>query len=299
MFNVQVPLTESNEVFLMNTFSDAQLLVSPDVAGLLDRITRGEHDVRRRRTRDDRHAHRERLHRRRAASTSSEALDEYFTNLREDTDQMRVTVLTTLQCNFACDYCFQGDHGDYNKFAAKMTLETAGEVARWIEKRLDEVKPEKFTLTLVRRRAAAESSGRVLPGRALPRHVRRARHPTAHQHHHQRPAADPGGRRSAASVRAERRQDHARRRPRHPQPHAPAARRARARSTASSRTSAASPPMVPITIGGNFDETSVDSYPALLDFLKEQDFADQIVKINFKPIIKSPEPSAARRASFR
>ena len=41
----------------------------------------------------------------------------------EDREQMKVTVLTTLQCNFACDYCFQGDHGDYNKFAAKMTLE--------------------------------------------------------------------------------------------------------------------------------------------------------------------------------
>ena len=64
--------------------------------------------------------------------------------MREDTDQLRVTVLTTLQCNFACDYCFQGDHGDYNKFAAKMSLETAASVARWIEKRLDEVKPEKF-----------------------------------------------------------------------------------------------------------------------------------------------------------
>ena len=45
--------------------------------------------------------------------------------------------------------------------------------------------------------------------------------------------------------------------------------------------------MVPITIGGNFDESSVDSYPALLDFLREQEFADKIAKINFKPIIKS------------
>ena len=40
-----------------------------------------------------------------------------------------MTLLTTLQCNFACDYCFQGDHGDYNKFADKMTLETAAQVA--------------------------------------------------------------------------------------------------------------------------------------------------------------------------
>ncbi len=36
MFNLQVPVAERGDVFLMNTFSDAQLLVSPDVAGLLD-----------------------------------------------------------------------------------------------------------------------------------------------------------------------------------------------------------------------------------------------------------------------
>jgi uncharacterized protein len=51
---------------------------------------------------------------------------------------------------------------------------------------------------------------------------------------------------------------------------------------------------LPITIGGNFDESSWDSYPALLDFLREQDFADRIVKINFKPIIKAPEPETPK-----
>ena len=100
----------------MNTFSDAQLLVSSDVTRLLDRVARGDaafSDEEREtlealvengflvESRDDERA----------------ALDEYFANLREDTEQLRVTVLTTLQCNFACDYCFQGDHGDYNKFA--------------------------------------------------------------------------------------------------------------------------------------------------------------------------------------
>ena len=47
--------------------------------------------------------------------------------------------------------------------------------------------------------------------------------------------------------------------------------------------------MCNIAVGGNFDEQSVDSYPALLDFLKEQDFADSLVKVAFKPII-STEP---------
>src|SRR4029077_19627562 len=36
----------------------------------------------------------------------------------------------------------------------------------------------------------------------------------------------------------------------------------------------------PIAIGGNFDEASVDSSPALLDFLK-QEFDGKLMKVNF------------------
>src|SRR5581483_6772785 len=42
-----------------------------------------------------------------------------------------------------------------------------------------------------------------------------------------------------------------------------------------------------VAIGGNFDETSAASYPALLQFLREQEFADRIVKVNFKPVIRT------------
>jgi uncharacterized protein len=146
MFNVQVPLPERNEVFLMNTFTDAQLLVSPDVAGLLDRIKDG-HSAFQAEERETIESLVENGFIVDSREDERQALRQYFTNLREDTDQLRVTVLTTLQCNFACDYCFQGDHGDYNKFAAKMTLEQARGVARWVEQRLEEVRPEKFVLT--------------------------------------------------------------------------------------------------------------------------------------------------------
>jgi uncharacterized protein len=48
---------------------------------------------------------------------------------------------------------------------------------------------------------------------------------------------------------------------------------------------------VRVAIGGNFDESSVDSYPALLEFLRQQDFADQLVKVNFKPIVRTGAPA--------
>src|SRR4026208_211451 len=44
MFNVRVPLDQAGQgdgVFLMNTFTDAQLIVSRDVAALLDRLDPG------------------------------------------------------------------------------------------------------------------------------------------------------------------------------------------------------------------------------------------------------------------
>jgi hypothetical protein len=33
------------------------------------------------------------------------ALESYFEAFRQDPSQLRLTILTTLQCNFACDYC--------------------------------------------------------------------------------------------------------------------------------------------------------------------------------------------------
>src|SRR5207237_3480324 len=44
------------------------------------------------------------------------------------------------------------------------------------------------------------------------------------------------------------------------------------------------------TSDGNLDETSVDSYRALLDFLREQDFADKLARVAFKPVIREPRP---------
>src|SRR5688572_28696681 len=145
IFNLRVPLP-GNDVFLMNTLTDAQVIVSSDVADLLDSggettaldaegqaafdllcengflVPSREHDRR--------------------------ELDNYLSQVKSDRTELNVTVLTTLQCNFACDYCYQGDRGDYNKFAEKMSMETAQQVIAWIEQRLDELHPGKFVMTL-------------------------------------------------------------------------------------------------------------------------------------------------------
>jgi uncharacterized protein len=286
-FNVQVPLPDRDEVFLMNTFSDAQLLVSPDVAALIERISGGQS-----RFDDDERDTVDALIENgflvESRDEEARSLDQYFHTLREDAEQLRVTVLTTLQCNFACDYCFQGDHGDYNKFAEKMSLETASKVIDWIEERMDALRPEKFVLTLFggepllnmpvayylaeRCRDLCTERG-IQPGVSLitngllltPEVVDRlvacglygikiTLDGDRETHNRMRPLRGRQGTFDKI-IDNVRRVAH----------------------------------KVPITIGGNFDESSADTYPALLDFLRQQEFADKIVKINFKPIIKAPE----------
>jgi uncharacterized protein len=289
MFNVRVPLDDREDVFLMNTFTDAQLIVSRDVAEMLDHV--GEPG------RQFSASERE------ALTTLAEngfivesresdrrQLEEFFRGVREDTSQLRLTVLTTLQCNFACDYCIQGDHGDYNKHADKMSLETAARTAEWAEERLDAVRPASFSLTFfggepllnlpvlfylserlaescrargVRLLINIITNGLLLTPAVVDRLV-------------------PLGLNGVKVTLDGDRDTHNRMRPLR------GGQGTFDRILENVRHVAGK---CKISIGGNFDESSVESYPALLDFLREQEFADKIAKVAFKPVIRPPQPA--------
>lgn len=289
MFNVRVPLADRGDVFLMNTLTDAQLLVSSDVAALVDRmaspgaapLTAEE------RTAVDTLAEHGFLVENRDAER--QALAAYFAGVREDRTELRVTVLTTLQCNFACDYCYQGDHGDYNLSAAKMSLDTAARVAAWVETRLDELGPESLALTFfggepllnlpvvfylaerlwassrsrgVRMRASVITNGLLLTPEVVDRLL-------------------PFGLTGVKVTLDGDRETHDRMRPLR------GGQGTFDRIIENVRRVAG---RVPISIGGNFDASSVDSYPALLDFLREQDFAPAVGKVAFKPVVTARDP---------
>ena len=288
MFNVQVPVRDTAEVFLMNTLSDAQLLVSTDVSDLLARIGRGDTGF----SLDELETIDTLVENGfvvESRDKERDSLDQYFINMREDAEQMKVTVLTTLQCNFACDYCFQGDHGDYNKFAAKMSLDTARQVALWIERRLDEVRPEKFHLTLFGGEPLlnlpvgyylAERVHALCAERGIPQSLSVITNGLLLTPEVVDRLLQYGLYGVKITLDGDR-DTHNRMRP------------LRGRQGTFDRiieNIRRVAPKVDITIGGNFDESSWESYPELLRFLKEQEFADRIVKINFKPIIKAPEP---------
>ena len=200
---------------------------------------------------------------------------------------MRVTLLTTLQCNFACDYCIQGDHHAHTSPEAKMSLESAARVADWMEQRLDALGSPRFTLTFFGGEpllnlpvvyALAERMWKACRERGVVMTI---------SVFHQRPVAHRGRRRSLAPLPPDRRQitldgDRATHdrlrplpwRPGHLRPHPDQHARHRAESTPEHR--------------GNFDVESAASYPELLAFLRSQPFADRIAKIAFKPIIRGP-----------
>ena len=289
MFNVQVPVPGRDEVFLMNTFSDAQLLVSTDVASLLERAeaapaapwsgaeqaaleTLAEHGF----LVPDREGERAKL-------------DQYFRDVRDDTDQFRMTVLTTLQCNFACDYCIQGDHGDYNKNASKMSLETAADLVRWATGRLDAVRPSRYVLTLFGGEPLlnlpvcyflAEEMWKVTQARGIEMLVNVITNGLLLTEE----VVDrltPYGLNGIKVTLDGDRDTHNRMRPLR------GGQGTFDKIIANVRKAA---PKVRISIGGNFDAESVDSYPALLDFLAEQEFAPRLSKVAFKPVIKPSAP---------
>jgi len=287
-FTVATPVPGSTDTFLFNTLTDTQIVVSPDVVSLIDRIDRGDRDVL---DADGQAAATE------LASlgflvdsreSEDQALEQFFTDLREDSRHMRVTLLTTLQCNFACDYCIQGDHGgEYNGTAARMSLETAARTASWIESRLDALGPERFTLTFFggepllnlpvvyalaerlseacRTRGVAMNISIITNGLLLTETV-----------------VDrllPFGLTGVKITLDGDRATHDQKRP------------LRGGQGTFDRLIAnmeAVASKVRLSIGGNFDVESAASFPALLAFLRRQSFADRIVKLAFKPIIRGP-----------
>ncbi|MCX6544884.1 MAG: radical SAM protein [Acidobacteria bacterium] len=296
-FNVRVPLS-TGDVFLMNTLTDAQVVVSADAARLVDRpgdtcedTVHAAADVR-----DALATFAEHGFLVQDRTSEQAALARRFHEFREDTSQLRITILTTLQCNFACDYCYQGDHAAAGRPAPKMSLETSARVAEWIAGQLDAVNPRRLVLTffggepLLNTPAMIDIAGRcwqatqargvrqlvsiitnglllspAIVDRMLPfglTGVKVTLDGDRATHDRVRPARGGEGTfdRIIANIRR-----------------------------VADRT--------PVAIGGNFDGSTAGSYPALLDFLKSQDFAGRISKVTFKPVI-APRSAEAPAGSI-
>ncbi|WP_239490581.1 radical SAM/SPASM domain-containing protein [Luteitalea sp. TBR-22] len=295
-FTLSTPLPGSDEVFLFNTLTESQIVVSPDVVDLIARVDRGEPVAGTRTTREAIRQLAELGFLVESAEAEQRALEAFFRDIREDATHLRVTVLTTLQCNFACDYCIQGDHQDHDAPEGRMSLDTAARVGDWIEARLDALGSPRFTLTFFggepllnlpvvyalaeRAWTACQARGVVMTisiitnglllteavvDRLLPfglAGVKVTLDGDRATHDRLRPLRGGQGTfdRIIANLRAV-------------------------------------APKVRVSLGGNFDVESVASYPALLEFLRAEPFADRIAKLTFKPIIRGPKTGRALASS--
>jgi uncharacterized protein len=290
MFNLSVPLGERDEVFLMNTLTDAQVVVSREAADLLGRAADLDPSALPPEERAALAAFAENGFLVENEEADRRAIDEFFHDVREDRSELRVTLLTTLQCNFACGYCFQGDHGDYNTHAAKMSMATAERSAAWIEARLAELGSTRFVLTFfggepllnlpvmyyLAERLWAWTSARGV--RMLVNVITNGLLLTPEVVDRLAPCGLNGVKITLDGDR----EMHDRLRP---------LRGGQGTFDRIIRNIAQVAGRCSVSIGGNFDESSFESYPALLDFLRSQEFADKLVKVAFKPIIRNAPPN--------
>src|SRR5260370_38382411 len=94
MFNVRVPLEDRNEVFLMNTFTDAQLIVSRDVVDLLDGVDALEPQTER-----ERETLAQLVEKRFVVTNRAQervGLQNFFIDVRDGTRTQKLTVSATL-----------------------------------------------------------------------------------------------------------------------------------------------------------------------------------------------------------
>jgi len=289
-FNVATPIPGSAETFLFNTLTDTQIVVSDDVVDLLERVATDAHTL----DADQQHAVNELASLGfvvESAEAEDAALETFFSDLREDHRHLRVTLLTTLQCNFACDYCIQGDHGEYNATAAKMSRDTAARVQAWLEERLDALRPERFTITFfggepLLNLPVVYQLAEGLAAACASRGIGMAINVITNGLLLTEAVVDrllPYGLNGIKVTLDGDQPTHDRLRP---------LRGGQGTFDRIMRNLTAVAGKVRVSVGGNFDVDSAPSYPALLDHLRAQPFADQIVKVAFKPVIRAPISSA-------
>lgn len=292
LFNLRVPLP-GDRVFLWNTLTDAEAIVTADVAALLDAppgalapldadtrealLTLTEHGF----LSDGRDA--DRL-----------ALAEHLDAVTHDRSELHISILTTLACNFGCGYCYQGDRTAHaSGHATAMSLDMAAQVARWVEAQLDEVQPERLVLSFM----GGEPLLNTAAIRVIASHLAAATHARGIRQVvtlvtnglllTEATVQDllPLGLAGVKVTLDGAREAHDRSRPlRGGQPTFD-------RIIDNLRRVA---PYVPIAIGGNIDASDAGAFTELLAFLQAQPFAGRVTQVNVKPVVHTT-PAGARR----
>ena len=140
-FNVLIPMEKNNEYLLYNTFSDSMALVDFKLKKIMEKnkikLTSSNPVVL------------ENLKALEEAGfiTSDDGLEDrelenWFMRLKHNTEELAITIFTTFACNLKCTYCFQ----EFTKGKASIKSAVADKMVEWIKKKISEVRPKNLEL---------------------------------------------------------------------------------------------------------------------------------------------------------
>ena len=141
-FNILIPLQESEEFLIFNTFTDSRVVVNKRIKEIIEKSPIHETLF----DEGERGYLKELLD---LGIVVKDNVDEdleleyWFQRLKFDTSVLDVTILTTYACNLSCTYCYE----DGIKMVPSITDDIRMRIVLWIIKRLDDVRPK--TLRLV------------------------------------------------------------------------------------------------------------------------------------------------------
>jgi uncharacterized protein len=281
-FNVFIPLQDENTL-IFNTFSDSRVIGDKNVIQAIENC-------------DQPHL----LNKTQIAQLGQlkdlgivlddnvdekKELEYWFQRLKFDTSTLNATILTTMACNMKCIYCFeQGVHSDLT-----MKKEIATKICDWLINRVEDVRPKDLTITFF--------GGEPLMAPKLVKYISE----TLYRKSREKGVVlnieiitnglllTPGivddlipfGLRWIKVTLDGDEPTHNRMRPR---------KNGEGTYEDIINNLLKIKGKIPIIIGGNYDDTTKMSIPALLDDLKKRGFhRDEIQKIAFKPILGFPD----------
>ncbi|HUK55138.1 MAG TPA: radical SAM protein [Nitrospiria bacterium] len=282
-FNVLIPnFPASGEYLVFNTFSDSRVVINEPLKnvmekaeGLTDLSVLSEPE------RNNLEVLRE------LGVMVDEAVDEdreleyWFQRLKFDNAVLDLIILTTSACNLGCTYCFENGI-DLKGF---MRVETCSRVASWVGRTLDRVRPRSLHLTLF--------GGEPLLNPEAARFLSRSLYNLARERGIEHRISiitngvllteaiindliPLGLKRVKVTLDGDETAHDSKRRHKN----------GKGSFQVILKNLLALKGKAPISIGGNFDETTKDSIPRLLDLLVKLGFTpDDILDITFKPIL--------------
>jgi len=279
IFNVVTPALSADDLLIFNTFTDARVVVNLELKSVMDKAGRGESLT------EAEQSYLDQL--REAGVMVEDGVDEereleyWFQRLKYDTTSLDVTVLTTSACNLGCTYCFE----DGINLKGFMTEPVCRQVGDWVTAKLDEVRPRLLHLTLfggeplLNPKAALALSRRLhdeTQRRSITQQISVITNGVLLTEEIVEELLAAGLTRVKVTLDGDER--------------AHDSKRMYKNGKGSFRVIMDNllrlKGRAPISIGGNFDDTTKDSIPRLLDQLVALGFtADDIMDITFKPIL--------------